>query len=127
MRMRVALLLAVAAAPAPLRAEGARLEMTCDIVSRCQALGPCAAATGALRFAVEPEALDRHGSGDYSIWVDDSPGRPARGLARTGPFNWTDAEGAHQSLALTGPQSALRIRQGDGGAEMDLMRCEVLY
>ncbi|WP_375690701.1 hypothetical protein [Pseudooceanicola sp. LIPI14-2-Ac024] len=115
-------------------AEGARLDLDCRTVTRCNAAGACAPATGTTRFAIEPETLDQDGMGLFTLWQDDDAAQLAQGASRLGPFLWEPVAGTRTSLALSGEGSAVLIRQSAGttagpdtGAEIDLMTCEVTF
>ena len=145
--MRAAVILMAALLPLPALAEGARIELTCDTRAACDAAGQCDAqgdvgensvgdpapsgpASGDLRLVIEPEDTDPDGIGLYSMWVGDGPALGAAGAGRLGPYLWMDDDGTRSTLALTGEDSAILIRQGAGGADparVDFLHCTVIY
>ena len=118
--------------PGILPAEGARLRLDCETVTRCAEGGACEAAGDGVTFTVAPQATDADGAGRYTVIVDGGQAQAAEGLARLGPFSWSSEAGTRDSLTVTGEASALWLRQviddGSGApprARIDILQCEV--
>jgi hypothetical protein len=130
---RVAIILpTLAALPGPLMAEGAQMVLDCTFATACTETGDCGPGEGPARFVLAPEDVDDTGAGRYSVRLDDAEAIEAQRLCRTGPFVWSLGSDTQTTLVLTGPASALLVRQvtdtgtnAPPGAEIDIMNCEM--
>ncbi|HBT02433.1 MAG TPA: hypothetical protein DEB47_21835 [Citreicella sp.] len=114
--------------PAMAAAEGARLELSCTRLSRCDGAGACAAAEGAVAFTLAPLGVDAQGAGGYAIGHDGAAQGEGQGVSFAGPFLWTLPGGARHTLVLSSETTALYLRQAAGGAapEIDFLNCGIL-
>lgn len=126
-------ILALAACPAPMMAEGARMTLSCEVQTVCTQDGACKAAQDGREITVTPNNIDASGLGTYGV-VIDGKGNEARGLSRTGPFLWQIGSYQIQTLTLTGETTALMIRQDTTpngvvapNAAVDFLTCEVTF
>ncbi len=125
---RAAVLLAWIGITGPVLSEGARFDLLCETVTRCDPRGACSGHAGTMHFVLEPEGVDGDGVGFYTMWIGDGPALSARGMSRTGPFAWAPPEGGHMVLSLTGEASAIWTRRSAQGAgHIDIMTCEVTF
>ena len=127
------LFLALAACPAPMIAEGARMTLSCEVQTVCTQDGACKAAQSAREITVSPGKIDAAGVGTYSVSVDGKD-NAANGLSRPGPFRWQIGSYQIQTLTLTGESTALMIRQDTTpngvvapSAAIDFLTCEVTF
>ncbi|EAQ03453.1 hypothetical protein OB2597_02497 [Pseudooceanicola batsensis HTCC2597] len=129
--MRHMLFAAFLLAPAPLVAEGARLDLVCQTKTICSHDGRCAERTAPRLFSLEPQDIDADGLGAYTVSHDAGVETEAQGLTRLGPFLWLNDDGLRMTLTLTTEHTAVLVRQVPNdqrpSAEIDILECEVTF
>ena len=132
--VRIALVLILSAtsplAATSLLAEGARLSLTCSVVTACDTGGQCASGEGPADFIISPNKIDEAGTGTYAVTENDGTPVLSQGLSQLGPFVWKPTEDTRMTLTVTGEDTAVLIRQGTGPdpwAETGLMTCGVSF
>ena len=132
MKMRL-LLIPLIFCPFMAGAEGARLELSCDVATRCDQMGICSEVSGDLAVTIEPTQTGADGAGAYDVSFGAET-YSAQGNGRLGPFFWSPAAGQSRALTITSESSALMILQdmpSDGATapvtRVDFLKCEVTY
>ncbi len=123
-----ALILMIAALPAPALAEGARVVFDCRTVTRCDGAGSCDVATDPHRFSFAPLARGTDEVDLYEVSYDEVTAE-AEAPAGLRQFSWSEGAGDRQTLLLNDDTHATwhRLREDDTReTEIAILRCEVL-
>lgn len=119
--------LSALALASPALAEGARQVLDCTVIADCDAAADCNRSGVSIRFTFEPVSTGSDGEGDYMISYQDQS-FTMKNETGIGPYDWRDADGALQVLALTGDRSlswtSLRTMPSPQG-RVRFLQCEV--
>lgn len=101
-------------------AEGARVYMSCQITSSCDAMGGCAPTRLPFAFELEPVDVGPDGTGQYRILVGG--GASDAEAARDSTLTWTGPQGIWNQLVFAREPYAIWITRAGGQSRLTLVR-----